>query len=170
MCVCVPACVFVCVFVYDASVHVSAKRVESLLDPLAERVREVKARQTSLGSARTQVKRLTSAIDTWRRHIEQGKPAVYPHDMRKFFGSEGSKYFRELMARDSMRSTEHTPEHVTPSVPYTSSLRPHTLVAEALSRERLADKQDRRSRGKRCTNRPITLFLPTQTFSLLVHF
>ena len=106
---------FVYVFVYDASVHVSAKRVESLLDPLAERVREVKARQTSLGSARTQVKQLTSAIDTWRRHIEQGKPAVYPHDMRKFFGSEGSKYFRELMARDSMRSTEHTPEHVTPS-------------------------------------------------------
>jgi len=113
---------FVYVFVYDASVHVSAKRVESLLDPLAERVREVKARQTSLGSARTQVKRLTSAIDTWRRHIEQGKPAVYPHDMRKtfgsakIFGSEGSKYFRELMARDSMRSTEHTPEHLAPSV------------------------------------------------------
>ncbi len=120
VCVCVRACVFVCVFVYvfvyGSSVHVSAKRVESLLDPLSERVREVKARQTSLGSARTQVKRLTSAIDTWRRHIEQGKPAVYPHDMRKFFGSEGSKYFRELMAHDSMRSTEHTPEHVAPSV------------------------------------------------------
>jgi len=49
-----------------------ATRVESMLDPLSQRVRAVKQRQMSLGSANSEVRRLRSAMDTWHAQLEQG--------------------------------------------------------------------------------------------------
>ncbi len=79
-----------------------AQRVEGLLDPLSQRVQEVKARQTSLGSAQEQVRRLSSALDTWRRHVAQGKPAGQRPDAITgaavgSLGPAGVKYLNQLM-------------------------------------------------------------------------
>ena len=53
-----------------------ATRVESMLDPLSQRVRAVKQRQMSLGSANTEVRRLRSAMHTWHAQLEQGGKSI----------------------------------------------------------------------------------------------
>jgi len=89
-----------------------ARRVEGLLDPLSQRVQEVKARQSSLGSAQEKVRQLSSALDTWRRHVAQGKPAGQRPDAVTgaalgSLGPEGAKYLDQLMLQHPQSGASH---------------------------------------------------------------
>jgi hypothetical protein len=76
-----------------------AQRVEGLLNPLSTRVHEIRARQNSLGSAQEQVRQMSSAMDSWRRHVAEGKPAGQrpDADTGAALGPEGAKYLRQLL-------------------------------------------------------------------------
>ena len=76
-----------------------AQRVERLLNPLSTRVHEIRARQNSLGSAQEQVRQMSSAMDSWRRHVAEGKPAGQrpDADTGAALGPEGAKYLRQLL-------------------------------------------------------------------------
>ena len=76
-----------------------AQRVEGLLNPLSTRVHEIRARQNSLGSAQEQVRQMRSSMDSWRRHVAEGKPAGQrpDADTGAALGPEGAKYLRQLL-------------------------------------------------------------------------
>ena len=81
-----------------------ARRVEGLLDPLASRVRSVRHRQSTLGSARASieagVRRMRRAVGSWRRRVLRDQPAQYPNlavDGGAALGAAGKQYLRELV-------------------------------------------------------------------------
>ena len=81
-----------------------ARRVEGLLDPLASRVRSVRHRQSTLGSARASieagVRRMRRAEGSWRRRVLRDQPAQYPNlavDGGAALGAAGKRYLRELV-------------------------------------------------------------------------